>query len=464
MESITQNASNIMENKSTKSDKNTNDNVLLNALELLISGRNILLSGPGGVGKSYLLKQLTRELMNLGKNVFVTATTGVAAVNLCDGSDIKVSTLHRFAGVGIAPLDVKQLISKVKQSMALKNWKECDYLIIDEVSMLGGSLFQKLDTIAKNIRNNTLPFGGIRLIMSGDFLQLSPVKDSWVFLTKEWSELDLVPFVLETPYRYDDINFFEMLLRIRSGEITLEDIEILQSRVEANKQMHKLLGKLTNQHNVGEIIRPTMFYSKKCDVELFNKQELDKLPGKSILFTANDTFIHIKNAASIDDYTRILDDDLPTLISFKVGAQVMLRINLDVDSGLVNGSRGVVSSIVPGEALVVKFLNGKKVQIGLHPRKYEDKNVTVVRTQIPFILAYAVSIHKAQGCTCDYAIVDAGESVFSDGQVYVALSRCRNIRGLFISKFDPSKIRANSEALGYDNKIKLLSEKRHNNL
>lgn len=438
-------------------DKHSENNAVYNKMyESVISGKNILLSGAGGCGKSWSIRRLVTDLIELGKNVFVTATTGVAAVNLSSGSDIKVSTVHKFAGVGQATLDVKPLISKVKKSLAAKNWIECDILVIDEVSMLGGSFFQKLDTIAKTLRNNNLPFGGIQLIMSGDFMQLSPVKDIWVFLTDEWDKLELVPFILETPYRYDDMKFFEMLLRIRMGELTIQDSEILQARVKANRKMHELLAELTTQHNVGEIIRPTMFYSKKCDVELFNKQELDKLPGELISFKAKDEFIRLKTL-TIEDYTKILDDDMPSSVSFKVGAQVMLRINLDVDQGLVNGSRGVVSLIVPGEALVVKFLNGKKVRVDLHARKYEDKNATVVRIQIPFVLAYAVSIHKAQGCTCDYAIIDIGDSIFSDGQAYVALSRCRNIEGLFISKFAPSKIKANFEAVEYDRKIKLLS-------
>lgn len=438
-------------------ESSNNDEVYNKIFECISNGRNVLISGPGGCGKSWTIQRLVPELIKLGKNVFVTATTGVAAVNLSMCSDIKVSTLHRYAGVGQATLDLKQLISKVKKSLAVKNWKECDILIIDEISMLGSAFFQKLDAIAKNIRNNDLPFGGIQLIMSGDFLQLAPVKDNWVFSCDEWSKLNLVPFILEIPYRYDDMKFFEMLLRIRLGELNLEDIIILQARVKANRKMNELLAKLTTKHNVGDIVRPTRFYAKRCDVDEFNKQELDKLPGELTTFIAKDEFLKLKTL-TVEDYTKILDEDMPGSVSFKVGAQVMLKINLDIDQGLVNGSRGVVSLIVPGESLVVKFLNGKKVKVDLHTRKYEDKHATVVRIQIPFVLAYAVSIHKSQGCTCDYAIIDIGDSIFSDGQAYVALSRCRNVEGLFISKFTSSKIRANFEAVEYDKKIKLLAQ------
>lgn len=441
-------------------------------LEVALTRRNMIFHAPGGCGKSHALKELSIMLSTTYK-VFATATTGVAAVNLANGHinsnnnhEFTVTTLHRFAGIGTANLDIIPLIKKVRSNRkSLNRWKSCEILIIDEISMLGGGLFQKLDKIAKSIKGNNKPFGGIQLIVSGDFLQLPPVKDTWIFHTTEWEDLNLRPFILETPYRYDNMDFFNMLLRIRKGILTETDSKILYSRVKANECVHNILNKISSdsKQNIGEIIKPTMFYSKRDDVESFNLRELDKLEGEEYLFEAEDEFETNNDFESItgflnsydeegstrDEYKKLLDYDMPRSISFKIGAQVMLRANLSVETGLVNGSRGVVNSIIPREAVIVKFLNGAKVKIELHSRSFEDKYIKATRKQIPLILSYACTIHRSQGSTLDYAVVDLGYSVFSEGQAYVALSRCRNIKGLFISNFVPQSIKASRSALEY---------------
>lgn len=455
----------------------------INEILLSIStGKNIMFVGSGGCSKSFTLKRVAENLRNKNKKVYMTSSTGVSALNLNNMENASVennissiypaTTLHRFAGIGMGDSPVNVLISKMKvhNKRAVKNWIKCDVLIIDEISMIGGTLFQKLNEIAKILRKNDLPFGGIQLIVSGDFLQLPPVKDIWIFKTQEWEDLNFHPFIFEIPYRYtgeESNEFFQMLLRIRVGAQNENDIKILRGRVYANQKVHEILNDLAlkNDDNLlGEIIRPTMLYSLKCDVEAFNNDELAKLPGKLVTFTSVDTFIsnrdhgsdHVKKGHDEEEYMRLLEQDMPRRVSFKVGAQVMLRKNLSVDEGMINGSRGVITEIIPGEALVVKFLNGKKVRVEIATRIIEDKYFTATRTQIPFILAYASTIHKCQGSTLDYVIVDLGESVFSEGQAYVALSRCKNIKGLFISEFVPSSIIVNKNALQY---VKTLEEK-----
>jgi ATP-dependent DNA helicase PIF1 len=423
------------------------DPVINKILKYALNNRNIILHGPGGVGKSFTIRQIAKELNNIGKKVHVTATTGVAAVNLSD-SELSVTTLHSFAGVGTALLDVDSLIKIITKKGKSKKWKNIEVLIIDEISMMGGTLFTKLDLIAKTIRKNNRPFGGIQLIVSGDFLQLPPVKDNWVFFTEEWKNLNFKPFILEIPFRYNNIEFFQILLRIRKGIPTQKDYKILRIRTRANLKLQTLLDQ-SNYQNCGEIIKPTMFYSKRCDVEEFNKKELGKLMGKSVEFTAVNSFITKKGSPKFEDYMKLLDDNVPQIVSFKVGAQVMLRINLDTEEGLVNGSRGVVCEIKPDMGIIVKFLNGKKVNIQLYPYIFEDKYALITRIQIPLVLAYAMTIHRAQGSTLDYAVVDLGSSIFTEGQAYVAISRCRDIRGLFISSFTPNSIMANKEAILY---------------
>ncbi len=459
----------------TEINHNKNLNNIINAV---LFKRNVILHSAGGTGKSYLLREVATYFKDCGRKVFVTATTGVAAVNLGDNftknsegdseeDNICVTTLHQFAGVGMADKSAESLIKYMRPG-AKHAWNICEILIIDEVSMLGASLFQKLDIIAKTLRKNCKPFGGIQLIVSGDFLQLPPVKDTWVFLTPEWEALNFRPFILEHPFRYPDVNLFHMLLRIRNGELCENDVKILKGRVKAYLGLQNMLkdietGKMTdnngNKYNVGEVIRPTVFYSKRIDVNNYNDRELAKLPGIPITFIARDDIVNIKNPTlpngknTVEEYTGILDENLPKNIYFKVGAQVMLKINKDVDAGLVNGSRGVICEITPDEGVTVKFLNGKKVFIELHERKLDNKYITMKRTQVPLILAYAMSIHKCQGCSVDYAIIDVGSSIFEDGQAYVALSRCKTIGGLFISGFLPNSIRANQKAIQYSKKL-----------
>lgn len=435
----------------------TNNSVLEEILSAVFQKRNILLHGPGGVGKSWLLRRITKSLKDLGLVVYITATTGVAALGVSSQEmQVVATTLHRFAGVGTATLCTSALIARVKSDfLARKRWESAQVLIVDEISMLGSELFMKLDAIARAVRNIDKPMGGIQLVGSGDFLQLPPVKDDWIFRTQAWMDLDIRPFILETPYRYRDEAFFQMLLRIRKGELTDDDQKTLVRRVRANRKMQDILKSL-NDENPAEIIRPTMFFSKRVDVEAFNDRELAKLPGEEVVFTARDSFVVIKGKPKYEDYQKLLDDDMPREVMFKVGAQVMLKVNLDTAEGLVNGSRGVVNEIVSGEAMIVKFLSGKKIRIDLQTRVLEDKYVLATRTQIPFVLAYAMTIHKSQGSTLDYAVVDLGPSIFAEGQAYVALSRCVDIKGLFISEFLSGSVMANPVALAY---AKRLEEK-----
>lgn len=391
-------------------------------LECAKSGRNILIHGCGGCGKSYTLRHVAKNLTLDGKKVYMTALTGVAALNLMGDKSVhnlNVTTLHRFAGVGTAQLDTPSLIARVKsKSSAMKNWMKCQILIIDEFSMLGGELFSKLDAIAKAIRKNDLPFGGIQLILSGDLLQMAPVKDSWIFTVPAWGELGIRPFVLEVPYRYEDNKFFEMLLRIRSGTYTEEDCKTIRGRVRANHKMQEILSSLAKE-KAGEVIKPTMFFSKNVDVDAFNMRELDLLKGEEYEFICKDTFTHRKGNPVREEYIKMLDDSMPQKIVLKVGAQVMLKKNLDVDMGLVNGSRGVVSEIIKDEAVIVKFLSGIKIRVDLEKWDYEDRYAIATRVQIPFTLAWGCTIHKCvSGDTMlftDKGIQYIGDLVQSDG-------------------------------------------------
>lgn len=417
--------------------------------------RNIILYGPGGTGKSHTLKGLYMLLSQKNINVYMTATTGIAALNLSENSlSLRASTLHSWAGIGLGKSSANSLIKKIMDSPTyLNRWRGVDVLIIDEVSMFGKRLFEKLDIISKTVRENNRPFGGISLILSGDFMQLPPVKDEWIFKSDAWSDLNIRPFIFYEPKRYDDIDYFELLLRVRIGEQTPEDSSVLRSRVKSFTKLRKILQKNKDKTN---ILKPTILYSKRVDVEFHNIKELEKIDRQPKTFVALDTLSSQNdNHPSIENYEYLLNDIIPDTITLKEGAQVMLRFNFDVDSGLVNGSRGVVVSI-SDEGVFVRFVNGLKILITPHVWSLKDNNTVISRKQIPLILAWAITIHKSQGCTLDYAICDLGPSVFEFGQAYVSLSRVRNIKGLFISDYTNGSIKTSKIAKKYS--LKLLEQ------
>nr|QBK86258.1 MAG: RecD helicase /ATP-dependent exoDNAse [Marseillevirus LCMAC102] len=411
---------------------------------------NIILHGPGGTGKTTVLKKIASHAQDNNKIVCCTATTGVAAINLnVPEKKIAASTLHRWAGVGLAQGVVDKLYTKVyHDELARKRWLKTDVLIVDEISMLGADLIEKLDFIGRKIRNNQeVSFGGLQLVFSGDFLQLPPVKDKWAFQSFAWKEIIFVPFIFTEPKRYDNQDYFQLLLRIREGKHTIEDLKKLRNRVRSYEKLFSIL----DDTKTLDVIRPTILHSLRVDVDSHNEKELAKLPDKTHEFIADDTFSASNNNVKSDYYIRLLDEAIPKAIALKVGAQVMLKCNLDVKGGLVNGSRGVILKIMtePEECVYVRFINGQEIRIAKHLWTIEDKDAVATRSQLPFILAYALTIHKCQGATLDYAICNLGPSVFADGQAYVALSRVRDIKGLFISEFYPDSIKTNQTALKY---------------
>ena len=430
------------------------DSVTNKLLSLVKDNKNILLIGPGGCGKTFIIKKLASILIKK-KNIALTATTGIAAVNLSIPEDkIIATTLHSWAGIGLANKPANYILSRIIHDEKSRNkWEHCHILIIDEISMLGGNVFDLLNYLGQKVRHSDKPFGGLQLILSGDFLQLPPVKDKWLFESDSWNNIKFSSVILEEPKRYSDLTYFDFLLRLRKGEQNSQDIEFLNERFKAYTDLKSSLTKeeLT--------IKPTILYSKKINVDIENKEELDKLPAPIENFEAHDSFEFYTREANKDYYVRLLDELIPSFIELKKYAQVLLKVNLDVKNGLVNGSRGVVVDIINEETVKVRWISGKENIIKLHQWEIEDKNGKAIRSQIPLILAWAFTIHKIQGCTLDYAVCDIGPSVFDYAQVYVALSRVRDSKGLYISDFYPKSIKVNPKALEFMNKI----EKETNN-
>jgi ATP-dependent DNA helicase PIF1 len=417
---------------------------------------NVYISGIAGSGKSYLLKQLYDEAVKRKLNCVLTSTTGVSAFN------VGGCTIHSWTGIILPsqmPKDIQEFMSRIVTKIKfkrylLKKWQNLKILFIDEVSMLGANYIDVIDNIARRVRGVNSPFGGIQVVASGDFLQLPPVGDFFCFESPCWSELNFKNYVLTKAYRFTEQKWNDILQRARIGKLTSSDISYLR--------------KCINKKNNSDI-QPTVIYSLKKDVDDINEVALDDIDEKSYIYEALDymgeeiqttseqeEFKIIRNCT--EEQSKVLDSNLNVKrkVTLKKGAQVMLLANLDVAEGLVNGSRGIITKIDENE-VTVKF-KGKNHEfeeiIKAYDFKIEYQEELLVRKMLPLIPAYASTVHKMQGLTIDCGIVNCGDSIFSPGQAYVALSRVRSLEGLFLESLKPEKIYPNKKALQFEEEMK----------
>lgn len=412
-------------------------------------GRSVLIHGCGGSGKSVCIKQVVPRLRALHFKVCCTATTGIAALNLGDDSNdikgIKATTFHRWAGCQLAREPAHKIYAKIKDHPTYrKNW-HCDVLIIEEISMFGAELFDKMDEVAQLMRGSSQPFGGLQLVVLGDFMQLPPVKDQFIFTSQAWQRMNWKPISFTMPFRYHDVNFFHLLSRARQGRLSDDDHHQLQRRCRAYRQYLRALETMEET----AMICPTMIYSTNANVDTYNQQKLDAIDQPSTVFHAVDTYTPRKRVRVFTDVHRdqlkvMMDADVPDTIVFKPGAQVMLTRNVDP---YCNGSRGVIVSLFP-QGIYVQFRHSAMMVVH-QTWTLKSTYGKIQRTQIPLKLAWASTVHKAQGQTLDYAIMDLGSSIFCAGQAYVALSRVRDLSGLFLVRYDSKKVYAHEEALAY---------------
>jgi ATP-dependent DNA helicase PIF1 len=397
------------------------------AFDLAVKGASFFMTGPGGVGKTYLIEKISQELDSKYKTVATTALTGCAALLL----GRKAKTLHSWAGIGLGREATSVLIAKIKKFGNLRQrWRSVDTLIIDEVSMLTPELLEKLNDIAQALRRNSRPMGGIQCIFVGDFFQLPPVNKGpedtiFVFESPVWRQCVATTVELTQIVRQTDPVFHTILNEARKGILSNESMKILQNRQGLKWKSLE--------------IRPTLLFSRKAAVDQVNAENFKKLQGDRHTYkvkttVSGDNIIDIEST-EVKFAIRKLDHDAPYIpeLTLAVGAQVMLLTNMNQEQGLVNGSRGIVTDFgKTAEAYpIVKFRNGMVLEIG--PAEWAcDDFETVKRQQVPLALAYAVTIHKSQGTTLDCALIDIGSSTFECGQAYVALSRVKSLDSLYI--------------------------------
>ena len=412
----------------------------------LLMGNNIALLGAAGCGKSYLLSVIYTEFPGLKKRmggnlprIQMCALTGCAALLLGH----KAKTLHSWAGIGLGKGTVSELYVKIRRNQkSMRNWLCTDLLIIDEISMMTAELLDKLNELGKKIRSNQTPFGGIQLLVVGDFFQLPPIHKEvkfalesdikFAFESDVWKTFITIELI--QILRQKDEVFHKILKEARIGCLTKESCDILSSKQGLNWKQNK--------------IRPTLLFPKRVEVDMINDSNLRALKGRRYTYKSKlvydgkmpDGFVesdeNFQRVLSMFDSNASYSNELELVLH----AQVMLISNIDSESGLVNGSRGVIVDFSL-DLPVVEFLNGITKTIGTHSWPIEDYEF-VSRTQIPLRLAYAVTIHKIQGSTLDSALIDIGSGVFEYGQAYVALSRVRTLDALYVYDFDPVAFKA----------------------
>jgi ATP-dependent DNA helicase PIF1 len=433
-----------------------------------------------GTGKSVLLRELIATLKKKYKrdhdSVAVTASTGLAACN------IGGVTLHSFAGIGLGKEPVPDLIRKIKRNNKAKTrWMKTKILIIDEISMVDGELFDKLEAIARAIKNNALPFGGIQLVITGDFFQLPPVPENnrmakFAFDANTWPTTIDHTIGLTKVFRQRDPEFANMLNELRLGKIEDKTIQTFRS--------------LERDLHFNDGVEATELFSTRQEVDNANALRMRQIHGESQVFTASD-----KGTAEKQFRDKLLSSCMaPAKIELKVNSQVMLIKNMD--DTLVNGSLGRVVGFMnektwdvmnengeyepdasdeeakqkiraksrDGAATdtgkrwpLVQFVmpDGTSRQLLVPPESWKvelpNGEVQAERSQVPLILAWALSIHKAQGQTLERVKVNLGR-VFEKGQAYVALSRATCKEGLQVKGFDAKRVMCHEKVRQfYDN-------------
>lgn len=408
------------------------------ALAILESGASALLTGAAGTGKTYILSQFIRRAREDGKNVAVTATTGLAATHLGG------NTIHAWSGIGVhdeLPKRFADKLSKQRRELVTK----ADILVIDEISMLHDYRLDMVDEalrLARGRRNE--PFGGIQVILCGDFFQLPPVnrsdskQGSFVVSSKAWQEGAFSVCYLQEQYRQaDDQTYTDILNGIRAGQLMRSQLEMLRARAEGVDDPFTVR---------------TRLLTTNVDVDAINHQQLAALPGDVIEYemttTGGQRYVEQLKRSCL----------APEILRLKPGSSVMCIKNSQ-DRKYVNGSLGeVVDFEEDSELPVVKLTNGTTVTI--RPDTWELRDGDKKRaslTQLPLRLAWAITVHKSQGMTLDAARIDLSKA-FVEGMGYVALSRVRGLKYLILDGLNGTALKTSPLAREIDTALRAASQ------
>ncbi|KAM6573430.1 hypothetical protein CsatA_017510 [Cannabis sativa] len=442
--------------------------------------KSVFITGSAGTGKTFLLNHIIKLLRKQYKpsQVFVTGSTGVVACA------IRGQTLHSFAGIHSQKCDKEDMLRCVLLNRkASSRFRTAKALVIDEISMVDAQLFENLEFVARKIRGDDSSWGGIQLVVSGDFFQLPPVKSKrigdddddkqFAFEADCWDSSFALQVELTKVYRQSDPQFIKFLQNIRIGKLGEEEEEYFK-RLQSSAAMDS------------KAMLAVQVYPMNKDVSRVNEERMKSLGDEAFVFKAIDSGSDIKRCR------KQLDQATPSELSLCLGARVMLTKNLNTWRNFVNGATGEIVDFSRIDAVgvgdedkdededidtdssteekdiaticqdgllpVVKFDSGKTKVI--EPVTWQVKdgdNIVAERKQLPLTLAWATSIHKCQGKTIDFIKADLSNA-FEYGMHYVVMSRAKSPEGLFITGLDPAKIKAHPKVLCFHEK-KLASEK-----
>jgi ATP-dependent DNA helicase PIF1 len=400
----------------------------------IINLDNVLVTGSAGTGKSVLLRHARTHFRDLYLKLGVVGSTGIAAVN------VGGLTLHTWAGLGMGDEKAAKIVNRIlfdSNRRAFENITQTNHLAIDEISMIGGTLFEKVDKVFRAVRKRPdEPFGGMQLILFGDFLQLPPVSESnekrepFAFETQAWKDAKFKVHNLTKVFRQADQEFADVLNCVRRGDVT--------------PKVSTILNECYRKKDPNEDIPPVILTTHNADADNINKRRLALIEAEGHGYNADDE--------GSERAKKILERCLmPASLDLKVGAQVMCCVNLDTDRGIVNGALGKVTGFTGAfsKMPIVKFNNGVTMTMEAVTWSIrENEKVIGSRTQIPLRLAWAITVHKSQGMTLDKVEVHLGKA-FEYGQAYVALSRARTKEGLFIASGSKASIKAHPKAVNF---------------
>ncbi len=406
------------------------------ALEILKMGKNVFLTGPAGSGKTYILNKYIDFLKSRKIPVGVTASTGIASTHL------NGITIHSWSGLGIknnfSELEIEKLL---KKSYLKKKFKYAQVLVIDEISMLHSFQLDAVNNICRAFKQVDEAFGGLQVVLCGDFFQLPPInKDrseiGFAYQSDIWQNMDLQICYLDEQYRQNlKDGLFDILRDIRQGEISEKTQKSLKNcqKVKSNKLI------------------PTKLYTHNREVDNLNFQELEKIKGYPKIYQVQSTGTK-KLVEGLKKSCLAMEE-----LQLKKNAVVMFIKN-NFDGGYVNGTLGVVIGF-DGHLPIVKTYGGKNIIVGRESWHIEEDGIIKAKIiQIPLRLAWAITIHKSQGMSLDAAEIDLSRS-FVAGMGYVALSRVRSLKGLYLKGINNMALQINEDILGFDQELQEKSER-----
>ncbi len=410
------------------------------ALTILKTGANVFLTGEPGAGKTHTINEYVEYLRRHGIEPAITASTGIAATH------IHGQTIHSWSGIGIrkslSPYDLDKIATT---EYLVRRIQKTKVLIIDEISMIDGYTLDLVDAVCKTIKQRSEPFGGLQVVLVGDFFQLPPISRNheavpFAFEANVWRDMKPLVCYLTEQHRQSDEVFLALLSAIRRNDRMDDHMIHLEKRL------------VSEDNSFEHIENMTQLFAHNADVDAINAAALRSIEGPTTAYT-----MHSKGGESM--VASLKKGCLsPEKLELKIGAVVMCTKN-NTQKGFVNGTTGTVVRFEPGTKFpIIRTQDDQELTI--EPMDWsieEDGKIKASITQVPLRLAWAITIHKSQGLSLDTAMMDLRQ-VFEYGQGYVALSRVRSLEGLYLSGWNEQTFRVHPRILQQDQTFQELSE------